>query len=110
MTNSNAWVEFDENFDSRDGGALYIRDNNDGTYSAAGALWLDGGDMQERHYTAIVCDFDDNQLTYGDVLVTDEYFAGDAFGCAIDSDISHDIGMFSTMGEAVQAVHQFANA
>lgn len=99
------WIRFSENFDTSNGGALFIRNNQDGTYNAAGALWLDGGSEKGQHYFACVCEFIHNVEPYGlDKVVLSEFDAADAFNGAIDSDVIETIGWFDNMDAACEAV------
>lgn len=98
-----SWERFDEGYDEYNGGAMYIRDNGDDTYSAAGTFWMDGGE-DDLHYFAASCRFEKGQDTYGDVHVSDKFDAADAFNGAIDGDVEREIGWFSTIAEAEQAV------
>lgn len=95
---SSSWEEFDECFDDRDG-----------TYSAAGALWLDGG-VDGNHYWAGVARYGKGGDSYGDVSVDDLYRSAEAFGGAcVDGDVEHEIGVYGTMAEAVEAVGRYVN-
>lgn len=105
---SSSWEEFDECFDDRDGGALYVLDNRDGTYSAGGALWLDGG-VDGNHYWAGVARYGKGGVSYGDVSVDDLHRSAEAFGACVDGDVEHEIGVYGTMAEAVEAVGRYVN-
>lgn len=97
------WERFDECYDAYNGGAIYVRDNADGSYDAVGTFWLDGG-KDDLHYVAEMCRFYQGQTTYDDVLVNNVYDAATAFSGAIDGDIEQSLGWFATMAEAEAAV------
>lgn len=105
-TDFSTWTRFDESFDSSAGGCLYLRyapDAPDDEVLAAGASWLDGG-SDGQHYYAFVARFVIGMQRYGDIDVNDILDAGDAFHESLDSEIDTEIGWFSTLDEAVQAV------
>ena len=104
--NTSTWEEFTENFDRSDGGALYVRNNQDGTCSAVGVLWLDGG-VDGNHYWAGACRYKSGEVSYSDVLVEDQYCAAEAFGGCVDGEVDHEIGVYETMGEAMRAVDRY---
>ena len=106
MFRSENWERFDENFDSSDGGALYVNTSDDGEeFAVAGTFWLDGG-YDELHYFAAICKYYVGEQPYADDVdsVNDQYLAADAFSSAVDNEIWQEIGWFSTMDEAVEAV------
>lgn len=98
-----AWEKFNENYDMFNGGALYVRDNEDGTSSAAGWLWMDGTE-DDLPYFALICKFKHGETTYGDILVENKFDAAEAFSGAVDEDIEEEIGWFATPEEAEQII------
>lgn len=100
----NKWIDFDECFDSENGGALYILDNEGGEldYYAVGVLWLDAvGD--EKPYAAFMTGYSRGETTYDGITVNDIYDAAEAFSGAVDGDIVYDLGEYDDMDEAMQA-------
>lgn len=100
------WEHFEENFDECNGGAMYVANNGDNTFSAAGVLWLDGGD-DDLCYFACIATFSHGEGAWGsDVVVYDKYDAADAFNDITDTDVAEDLGTYETMEEARQAVEE----
>lgn len=97
------WEHFEENFDECNGGAMYISNNGDNTFSAAGVTWLDGEDS----YFACIATFAHDESPWGsDVVVWDKYDAADAFCDITDADVAKDLGTYETMEEARRAVEE----
>lgn len=104
MSDFNTWERFDENFDSSDGGALYVREQEyDECYDVAGVLWLDGG-SDDLHYFAFTAQFQNGDEVPDYDIIDSMYTAADAFSGATDAYVNEEIGWFQTMDEAVQAV------
>ncbi|RAP50726.1 MAG: hypothetical protein BZ138_06415 [Methanosphaera sp. rholeuAM270] len=96
-----AFEKYTELFDSSDGGPVYVAEF-DGSYGVAGVLWLDGG-SNGLHYFAFEMEIDDDTEIDG-ILVCDKYSAADAFSYATDPYVSHEVGWFANMDEALAAI------
>lgn len=101
------WEYFNELFDAFNGGALYISDNDDGTVSAAGVLWLDSvQEDQQKPYYAFEAVFDRGEYIDG-VEIIDKFSSADAFNGVTDPYVATEIGWYDTIDEATEAVREW---
>lgn len=100
------WIRYDDNFDGGgDGGCLYARDNENGTYNVAGVMWMDAvGD--EKPYFAFEAEVAEGDR-FDDLTVMDIYSAGDCFTYLTDPYVVNEIGSFDTLEEGTIAVDKF---